>query len=53
MFNVGEMPTSFEKIENELEEPSRMAFARKVMDEGVTLIKDENHLLPVKENEKI
>lgn len=53
MYEVGEMPESFESIEKELEEPTRMAFARKVMDEGITLIKDENHLLPVKETEKI
>lgn len=53
MFNVGEMPATYDSIKNELEEPTRMTFARKVMDDGVTLIKDENKLLPVKENEKI
>lgn len=53
MYSVGEMPKSFDDIKNELEEPSRMAFARKVMDDGVTLIKDENELLPLNKNEKI
>lgn len=53
MYEVGDMPNSFDEIKAELEEPSRMAFAQKVMDEGVTLIKDENKLLPVKEDEKI
>ncbi len=53
MYEVGIMNASFDDIKNELEEPSRMAFARKVMDDGVTLIKDENHLIPVNKNEKI
>lgn len=53
MYEVGEMPNSFDEIKNELEEPSRMAFAKKVMDEGITLIKDDAHLLPVTKKEKI
>ena len=53
MFGVGEMAESFESIEGELENSERMAFAKKVMDEGITLIKDENKLLPVKESDNI
>lgn len=52
MFNVGDMANSFSDIEGELENPERMAFSRKVMDEGITLIKDENKLLPIRENDK-
>jgi len=53
MFNAGDMADSFTDVEPHLEEPSRMAFAKKVMNEGITLIKDENHLLPLNEKEKI
>ncbi len=53
MYEVGQMSDSFESIEKELEAPSRVAFARQVMDDGITLIKDENNLLPVKETEKV
>lgn len=53
MFSVGLMDNSFESIENELEDKERMALAKKVMDEGLTLIKDENKLLPLKETEKV
>ena len=44
MFDCFEM---FESIESHLEEPNRMELARQVMDEGITLIKDENKLLPI------
>ena len=53
MFKVGEMADTFESVVSELEEPSRMALAQKVMDEGLTLIKDENNLLPIRESEKV
>ena len=52
MFGVGNMPNSFESIVPELEKPERMSFARQVMDEGITLIKDDNKLLPIKESDR-
>ena len=53
MFNVGDMNESFEEIKPMLEEPSRMALAKKVMDEGLTLIKDDAKLLPLSSDEKV
>lgn len=52
MFGVGDMADSFESIECHLEEQNRMELARQVMDEGITLIKDENKLLPIKKEDK-
>ncbi len=53
MYNVGEMKDEFQNIESLLEEPNRVSLSKKVMDEGLTLIKDDNHLIPIKEEEKI
>lgn len=53
MFKAGDMAESFEDVLPELEKEERVNFARKVMDEGLTLIKDENHLLPLRSSEKV
>lgn len=50
---VGQMADSFEDIKDELENPNRMALSEKVMDEAITVVKDEANLLPLKNNEKI
>lgn len=52
MYEVGQMADKFENVKSRLENPASMAFAQKVMDDGITLIKDENNLLPIHENEK-
>lgn len=52
-YEVGQMATSFEEIASDLENPIRLALAEKVMDEGITLVKDQANLLPIRKNEKI
>lgn len=52
LYKVGQMADSFDEIKNDLEEPSRMAFAQKIADESLTLLKNENHLLPIKKTDK-
>lgn len=52
-YEVGKMDNSFEEIENELEKDTRVNLADKVMLEGITLVKDEANLLPIKKEEKI
>lgn len=52
MYHCGEMANSFNDIKNDLENPSRMAYAQQVADDSLTLLKDENHLLPLKESDK-
>lgn len=53
MFKCGEMASSFNEIKNELAEESRVEFAQKVANRSITLLKDENHLLPITSNERI
>ena len=50
---VGQMAETFEEVEPELEKEERVALSEKVMDEGITLVKDDANLLPIKEGEKI
>lgn len=52
-FEVGQMANSFDEIKGELENKERVALAEKVMDEGITLVKDDAKLLPIKQGEKI
>ena len=53
MYHVGEMAEDFDKVKNDLEEPSRMAFAQKVAEDSLTLVKNERNLLPLNKEEKI
>lgn len=50
---VGEMADKFEDVEGDLENKERVALAEKVMDEAITVVKDDAKLLPLKETEKI
>lgn len=52
MFKVGEMAEKFADIEADLLVKERRDLASKVMDDGLTLIKNENNLLPLKENDR-
>ncbi len=51
-FKCGEMANCFEAIENELEDKSRVEFAQEVANRSITLLKDNNNLLPIKKQEK-
>ena len=53
IYRVGQMADQFEDIQNDLEEPSRMALAQQVADDSLTLLKDDAKLLPLKKEEKI
>ena len=53
MYHVGEMAEKFEDISSDLENPSRMALAQKVADDSLTLLKNENGLLPLKKTDKV
>lgn len=53
MYRVGEMAKNFEEIEKDLEEPTRMAFAEKIAEDSLTLVKNEKNLLPLKKEEKV
>lgn len=53
LYRVGEMAESFDEIENDLEESARMAFAEKISEDSLTLVKNENNLLPLKKGENI
>ncbi|MCM1260890.1 MAG: glycoside hydrolase family 3 protein [Prevotella sp.] len=53
MYKVGEMANTFEDIQGDLEEPQRMEFAEKVAEAALTLVKNEQNLLPLCKNEKI
>lgn len=53
MYKVGEMAESFDKIKNDLEEPTRMAYAQQVADDSLTLLKDDAKLLPLKKEDKV
>lgn len=52
MFNVGQMADSFEDIKDELEVPSSMEAAKKVAQDSMTLVKNENNLIPINKEQK-
>lgn len=52
MFNAGQMANSFEDIKDELEVPSSMKEAQKVAQDSMTLIKNDNHLIPIRKEQK-
>lgn len=47
------MADSFEEIEHELNNQDSVKFAQEVMDNAVTIIKDDNKLIPLKKEEKV
>ena len=52
MFKVGQMHNSFEEIKDQLEDPKSMEQAEKVAQDSMTLIKNENHLIPINKTQK-
>ena len=52
MYQCGKMANAFRDIKDDLEVKSRMDFAQEIADDSITLVKDLNHLLPVKKEEK-
>ena len=52
-YEAGLMAEKFEDIEKYLEDEARVTLSQRVMDEAITLVKDEAHLLPLKKEEKI
>lgn len=53
MFDCGNMAEFFTDIENDLNVIDRVRFSEKVMEDAITLVKDENKLLPIKKEEKV
>lgn len=51
-YEVGKMISSFDEVLPLLEKKSSMDFAYRVAKESITLLKDENNLLPIKQNDK-
>ena len=47
-----QMADSFEDIKDELEVPSSMKEAQKVAQDSMTLIKNDNHLIPIRKEQK-
>ena len=51
MFKVGEMPNSFEEIENDLENVDRVKYAQDIADKSITIVKDSKKVLPLKKED--
>ena len=53
MFKVGQMADSFADIKDELENPTSMKQAELVAQNSMTLIKNENKLIPINQEQKV
>mgnify|MGYP002551796138 FL=1 len=52
-YRVGQMAECFDDIKVDLEQPKRMKFAEKVAEDSITVLKNNNHLLPLTKKDKI